>query len=161
MKIVRLGALIVAAVVLAGCAADNYVPKAEPSMYHSLAQPGAQLDEAAAASMISGYRANNNLPAVTLDPGLTSLAQARAELWRTRQARSQRQQALRRAAEGVGLRRQDRGRKFVGASYHTLAEAFSGWRGHPAPRQHAAQGRDALGIAAVYTAALEVQGVLG
>ena len=37
--------------------------------------PGAQLDEAAAASMISGYRANNGLPAVTLDPDLTRMAQ--------------------------------------------------------------------------------------
>ena len=46
---------------LAGCAAE-YVPKAEPSFYRNLAQPGAQLDAAAAASMISGYRTNNGLP---------------------------------------------------------------------------------------------------
>ena len=50
------------------------VPKAEPSFYRNLAQPGAELDAAAAASMISGYRANNGLPAVTLDPELTRLA---------------------------------------------------------------------------------------
>ncbi|MDO8877289.1 MAG: CAP domain-containing protein, partial [Pseudolabrys sp.] len=67
--------------VLAGCAGtDSYVPKAEPSMYRSLAQPGAQLDDAAAASMISGYRANSGLPAVTLDPELTRLAQGQAEV---------------------------------------------------------------------------------
>jgi len=52
---------------LAGCTADS-VPKSEPSFYRSMAQPDAQLDADAAASMITGYRANNGLPAVTLDP---------------------------------------------------------------------------------------------
>ena len=37
----------------------------QPSFYQSMAQAGAQLDSAAAASMISGYRANNGLGAVT------------------------------------------------------------------------------------------------
>ncbi len=40
------------AVALAACAGTEYVPKAEPSFYRDLAQPGAVLDDAAAASMI-------------------------------------------------------------------------------------------------------------
>src|SRR5665213_593996 len=71
---------MLAALALAGCAGDNYVPKSEPSFYRSMAQPGAVLDDAAAASMISGYRANNGLQAVTLDPELTRLAQAQASV---------------------------------------------------------------------------------
>src|SRR5450830_939150 len=80
MKPVRLAVPILALFALAGCAGDNYVQKSEPSFYRNLAQPGAQLDTAAAASMISGYRANNGLPAVTLDPELTQLAEAQAAL---------------------------------------------------------------------------------
>ncbi len=48
---------IMALLALAGCAGET-VPKAEPSFYRNLAQPGAQLDADAAASMISGYRTN-------------------------------------------------------------------------------------------------------
>src|SRR3954471_10197886 len=64
-------------VVLGGCAAE-YAPTGQPSFYADLAQPGATLDAAAAASMISGYRANNGLPEVALDPQLMQLAQAQA-----------------------------------------------------------------------------------
>src|SRR5674476_322870 len=81
MKPVRLSLPILVLSALAACAgADNYAPKAEPSFYRDLGQPGAQLDTAAAASMISGYRANNGLSAVTLDPELTRLAQAQADV---------------------------------------------------------------------------------
>src|SRR3974390_1930915 len=73
----RLFALLVAPLALGACAGtDNYVPKGEPSFYRNLAQPGAELDPAAAASMISGYRGNNGLSAVTLDPELMRLPQA-------------------------------------------------------------------------------------
>jgi hypothetical protein len=65
MKPVRLAVLTLAMFALAGCAGDNYVQKSEPSFYRNLAQPGAQLDTAAAASMISGYRANMLLKGAT------------------------------------------------------------------------------------------------
>ena len=79
MKPIRLALMILAFAWLAGCA-DTAVPKAQPSFYRNLTQPGAELDAAAAASMISGYRANNGLPAVALDPELMRLAQAQAEV---------------------------------------------------------------------------------
>ena len=79
MPLYRLLLLLPALCALASCA-DNFVPKSEPSFYRNLAQPGAQLDAAAAASMISGYRTNNGLPVVALDADLMRLAQAQAEV---------------------------------------------------------------------------------
>jgi hypothetical protein len=67
MTKLRCSALMVALLALTSCAGTETAPKSEPSFYRDLAKPGAELDGAAAASMISGYRANNNLPAVTLD----------------------------------------------------------------------------------------------
>src|SRR3981081_3604709 len=63
---------------LGGCAADVPPPSGEPSMYRSRAAPDAGLDAPAAASMISGYRANNGLTAVVLDPELMKLAEVQA-----------------------------------------------------------------------------------
>src|SRR5450631_1433853 len=79
MMLVRFSALILGCLALAACVSDDVAPKPEPSFYIDLARPGAQLDAAAAASMISGYRANNNLPAVTLDPELTRFAAAQGQ----------------------------------------------------------------------------------
>ena len=55
-----------------GCAGDAPAPSGQPAFYRNLAQ-GGQLDPASAQSMISGYRANNGLGAVTLDPALSPL----------------------------------------------------------------------------------------
>src|SRR5574338_1095681 len=78
MPLYRLLLLLLALCGVGSCA-DNYVPKSQPSFYRNLAQPGAELDAAAAASMISGYRANNGLPAVELDAELMRLARAQAD----------------------------------------------------------------------------------
>lgn len=151
----RLRALTLAAIaltgVLAGCA-DSYVPKGEPSMYRSMAQPGAQLDDAAAASMISGYRANNSLPAVTLDPELTRLARGQAEVM------AQRDKLDHNAGKPFIGRLKASGydaktaAENIGAGYHTLAEAFSGWRDSPPHKANMLlKGATRMGIAAVYT----------
>ena len=55
---------------LTACAGDRDQPSGEPSFYKSLAGPNVELDAATAASMISGYRGNNGLSAVEIDPGL-------------------------------------------------------------------------------------------
>ncbi len=156
MKSVRLGALVLAAAAfsgaLAGCAGDTYVPKAEPSMYRSLAQPGAQLDEAAAASMISGYRANNGLPAVAVDPELTRMAQGQAEIMAKRDKLDHaagKPFVTRLKAAGYDAKT---AAEKIGAGYHTLAEAFSGWRDSPSHRTNMLlKGATRIGIAAVYT----------
>ena len=127
MKSIRLGLMALAFACLAGCA-DTGVPKAQPSFYRNLAQPGAELDAAAAASMISGYRANNGLPAVALDPELMRLAQAQAEVMAKRDKFDHgagKPFVQRLKASGYDART---AAENISAGYHTLAEAFSGWR---------------------------------
>ena len=123
----RLLALTLALITLAGCA-GSYVPTSEPSFYRNLAQPGAELDAAAAASMISGYRANNGLPAVTLDPALMQLAQAQTVVMARRDKLDHdagKPFTARLKASGYDAKA---AAENIGAGYHTLAEAFSGWR---------------------------------
>ncbi len=121
-------------------------------MYRSLAQPGAQLDDAAAASMISGYRSNNSLPAVTLDPELTRLARGQAEIMAQRDKldhNAGKPFIGRLKASGYDART---AAENIGAGYHTLAEAFSGWRDSPPHKANMLlKGATRMGIAAVYT----------
>jgi uncharacterized protein YkwD len=144
---------LVAALLLAACAGTGtYEPKGEPSFYRNMAQPGAVLDSAAAASMISGYRANNGLSAVTVDPELTRLAQAQAEVM------AKRDKLDHSAGKPFAARLKESGydaraaAENISAGYHTLAEAFSGWRDSPPHRANMLlKGATRIGIAAVYT----------
>jgi uncharacterized protein YkwD len=153
MKLAHPLLAVLALVALSGCAADT-VPKAEPSFYRNLAQPGAQLDAAAAASMISGYRSNNGLPAVTLDPELTRLAEAQAALMAKRDKldhNAGKPFVVRLKASGYDAKR---AAENIGAGYHTLAEAFSGWRDSAPHRANMLlAGATRIGIAAIYTPA--------
>ena len=143
---------ILALLALAGCAGDTGVPTAEPSFYRNLARPGAVLDEAAAASMISGYRANNGLPAVALDPELTRLAAGQAAIMAKRDRLDHgtgKPFVQRLKASGYDAKT---AAENIGAGYHTLAEAFSGWRDSPPHKANMLlKGATRMGIAAVYT----------
>ena len=149
----RLIAALAAALALAACAGtDSYVPKGEPSFYRNMAQPGAEIDAVAAASMISGYRANNGLPAVTVDPELMRLARAQAETM------AKRDRLDHNAGKPFVARLKAAGydaaaaAENISAGYHTLAEAFSGWRDSPPHRANMLlKGATRIGIAAVYT----------
>lgn len=146
---------VAAMTALAACGAvpDRPPPSSgQPSFYRGLAQPGAQLDIAAAQSMISGYRRNNGLSAVVNDPKLTRMA---AEHARAMAANNKMDHTV--AGRGFVQRFQASGfdGKFgvenVGAGYHTLAEAFSGWRDSPSHRANMLRsGATHMGIAAVY-----------
>jgi uncharacterized protein YkwD len=134
---------------LAGCAGET--PSAQPSFYVSMADEGAAVDAAAAASMISGYRGNNGLGAVEVDPELMRMAMdhARAMAAKDKIDRSAGREFTGRLAtagfDGKGAVEN------VGAGYHTLAEAFSGWRDSPPHRANMLKGSvTRLGIAAVY-----------
>jgi uncharacterized protein YkwD len=149
--VARICGVAIGAAALFGCT-GNGVPEGQPSFYQDLAGPAASLDADAAQSMISGYRRNNGLGAVTLDPELMRLAN---------------EQATAMAARGildhnVGAPFQERIRhsrfdasvavENIGAGYHTLAEAFSGWRDSPPHRANMLNtGVTRMGIAAVYT----------
>jgi uncharacterized protein YkwD len=142
--------VLMLALALGAC--SGFQPGEQPSFYRDLAAPGAQLDAAAAASMISGYRANNGLPAVTLDPALTQMAQAQAEIMARRDKLEHNVKTpfvTRLKAAGYDARR---AAENIGAGYHTLAEAFSGWRdSKPHNANMLLAGATRMGIAAVYT----------
>jgi uncharacterized protein YkwD len=146
----RLAAIAIAAA-LAGCAGDHDGNVGEPSLYRKMTDQDAQLDAAAAASMISGYRANNGLTAVSVDPELMKLARAQAE------AMASRDKLDHNVIRALNERLKTNGyvakaaAENIGAGYHTLAEAFSGWRDSPEHRRNMLlPGATRIGIAAVY-----------
>ena len=147
----RLFAATALLLMLAGCAAE-YTPTGQPSFYANLAQPGAKVDATAAASMISGYRANNGQPAVTLDPQLMALAETQAATMAKRDKldhNAGKPFVNRLRASGYDAKH---AAENIGAGYHTLAEAFSGWRDSPPHRTNMLL-KDAtrIGIATAYT----------
>jgi uncharacterized protein YkwD len=153
MNFARALLAVLAFAMLGGCA-DTYMPKTEPTFYRNLAQPGAELDAAAAASMISGYRANNGLPAVAIDPELMKVAQAQAEIMAKRDKLDHgagKPFVQRLKASGYDAKT---AAENISAGYHTLAEAFSGWRDSSPHRANMLlAGATRMGIAAVYTPA--------
>jgi uncharacterized protein YkwD len=140
------------ALALAGCAADTAPPAEQPTFYRSMASAGAQLDAAAAASMISGYRQNNGLTAVALDPTLMRLADEQAHAMAARDkldhnVKGDFNKRMKTSGFDAKLAVEN-----VSAGYHTLAEAFSGWRDSPPHRANMLKsGATVMGIAAVYT----------
>jgi uncharacterized protein YkwD len=153
LRLIWVAIALIGMAVLGGCA-DSYVPKAEPSFYRNLARPGAELDAAAAASMISGYRANNGLPAVELDADLMRLAHVQAEIMAKRDKLDHgagKPFVQRLKASGYDAKR---AAENISAGYHTLAEAFSGWRdSNPHRANMLLAGATRMGIAADYTPA--------
>jgi uncharacterized protein YkwD len=140
---------IFALLMLAGCMSDGQ-PE-QPTMYLSMANGGATLDPQAAASMISLYRQNNGLGKVVVDPDLMKLAE-------TQSAAMAGRNKLDHDVKGPLTRRLGASGypatvavENVSAGYHTLAEAFSGWRDSP-PHRANMLSRDVtkLGIAASY-----------
>jgi uncharacterized protein YkwD len=156
MSVIRLPAAFAAGVCLSalglfGCA-DNGPPPGQPSFYRDLAQTGAALDADAAQSMISGYRGNNGLGPVTIDPELMRLANEQAGAMAARDkldhdAAHPFAERIRKSGFDASVAVEN-----IGAGYHTLAEAFSGWRDSPPHRANMLNsGVTRMGIAAVYT----------
>jgi uncharacterized protein YkwD len=136
---------------LGACAGDHDPPAGEPTFYRSLAETGAQLDAATAASMISGYRSNNGLTAVSVDPELMKLAEAQAQAMASRDKLDHNVIRAFNDRLKAGNYRAKSAAENIGAGYHTLAEAFSGWRDSPPHRANMLlNGATRMGIAAVY-----------
>ena len=142
-----IGALAVA---LAGCAGE-VAPPEQPTFYRSMASPAAELDATTAASMISGYRQNNGLGAVTVDPALMQMAQAQAQSMATRdKVENEAKAAFAKRMKAAGFDSKTAVEN-ISAGYHTVAEAFSGWRDSPPHRANMLKaGVTRMGIAAVY-----------
>jgi uncharacterized protein YkwD len=146
----RMAVAILGLLALGGCAAD--IPSTEqPSMYLDMANGGARLDPEAAASMISLYRQNNGLGAVVVDPELMKLAEAQSQAMASHNkldhdVKAPLEKRLNASGYPATLAVEN-----VSAGYHTLAEAFSGWRDSPPHRANMLKsGVTKLGIAASY-----------
>ncbi|MGJ0397236.1 MAG: CAP domain-containing protein [Methylocystis sp.] len=115
---------------LASCNAAPEPPSAatgsEPAMYRSLAAAGARVDPLAARDMISLYRRNSGLGALSLDENLQRVAEAQARDMAHSGDLSARGELGDRLA-GAGVQT-SAAVENVSAGYRTLAEAFSGWR---------------------------------
>lgn len=139
-------AALAAALGLPGC---SPTAPSRPTFYASLASPGANVDAETARAMISAYRRNNGLAPLASDSGLAARAREEARAMAQADKPASADAAVRRLA-GEGLSRDAVGVNFS-AGYHTLAEAFSGWRDSP---QHNAvmlkPGAKRMGIATAY-----------
>jgi len=147
MRLVRPLLIVVALAALGAC--SGFQTPEQPSFYRDIAQ-GGQLDGGAAASMISGYRKNNGLAEVTLDAELSRVAQAQAESMAKRDKLEHNIKTpfvARLKTSGYNAKT---AAENIGAGYHTLAEAFSGWRDSPPHRANMLlPGATRIGIAAV------------
>jgi uncharacterized protein YkwD len=144
-------AAIFLTLLLAACASE--APVETPAMYVDMATAGAKLDPVTAASMISQYRANNGLGGVEVDPELTKLAEAQSQAMAARNrldhdVKAPLAQRLNSSGYPAVVAVEN-----VSAGYHTLAEAFSGWRDSPPHKANMLKsGVTKLGIAASYAA---------
>ena len=141
---------IIGLLALGGCAADTAIVE-QPTMYLSMANGGAKLDPVAAASLISLYRQNNGLGAVVVDPDLMKLAEQQSQIMASRNkldhdVKAPLAKRLNASGYPATLAVEN-----VSAGYHTMAEAFSGWRDSPPHRANMLKGGvTKLGIAASY-----------
>lgn len=150
------GALALSAGGLGGCTwfGEREPAVDQPSFYRSLAEDGTEVDAQAAQSMISGYRQNNGLPPVVVDAALMKLAAEQAR------SMAQRDKLDHSASRSFNERIKAFGytpkiaAENIGAGYHTLAEAFSGWRDSPPHRANMLlKEATQMGIAAAYAPA--------
>ena len=101
--------------------------------------------------MISQYRANHGLGPVTIDPVLENAAQTQSRAMAAankldHEVRGSLDSRLKAAGSPAGLAVEN-----VSAGYHTLAEAFSGWRDSPPHNKNMLEkGVRRMGIATAY-----------
>jgi uncharacterized protein YkwD len=146
----RAAVAIIVILALGGCAGEVATVE-QPSMYASMADAGARLDSQAAASMISLYRQNNGLGTVAVDPELMKLAESQSQAMASQNKLDHDVKApLARRLNASGYPA-TLAVENVSAGYHTLAEAFSGWRDSPPHRANMLKsGVTKLGIAASF-----------
>lgn len=125
---------LAAMVFLAGCAGEaRRTGPVNPNAERSLA--AVRVDPAAAARVLSAYRASKGLGPVRLDPALTAMAQRQADAMVAANSMSHDVAGSffsRASATGLDT---VRAAENVGAGYMSLDEAFAGWRassGHDA-----------------------------
>jgi uncharacterized protein YkwD len=100
----------------------------QPSMYRSLAHPGAAVDAEAAQDMISQYRRNSGFGPLELSEKLQEIANERAREMARRGSTERDARAFLKSRLHAAGEHADFAAENVSAGYDTLAEAFSGWR---------------------------------
>ena len=114
---------------LGGCAeAPKPVVSSTPAFYRGLDSADAKIDPVAARDMISIYRTNNGQSPLTIDPALQSAAEQQVKAMAAAGAPNANINGpLRKRLAGANVTR-GIAVENVSAGYHTMAEAFSGWR---------------------------------
>ncbi len=128
----RLSLLAALGLALAGCSSApvGFTLSGEPGFYKKLTATSAKVDSVAARDMISIYRTNHGLSALSVDSALQKaaeeqvLAMARADNMSHEIAGTLRVRLDGRLDHSTAVEN-------ISAGYHTLAEAFSGWRDSP------------------------------
>lgn len=145
---------LLATLALASCGDGERVVSTgtqQPSFYHSLAAHGARVDAQAARDMISLYRRNNGLSPLGIDETLQQAAQAQADAMAAANSLDHDVRGsldMRLTAKGLAS---VNAVENVSAGYHTLAEAFSGWRQSPPHNKNLLASRATrMGIATAY-----------
>ncbi|WP_409566275.1 CAP domain-containing protein [Methylobacterium sp. J-070] len=126
-RLLRRTAWLPALALLGSCAAEAPTTAALPSIYLPLASNSAHIDVDAARDMISAYRRNRGAAPLAVDPELQRLAEAEAAAMALAD-RPSRAQTVKAAVARLGYAEVNAN---LSAGYHTLAEAFSGWRESP------------------------------
>jgi uncharacterized protein YkwD len=137
---------------LFSAACTNGYDTKSPAFYDDLAAEGAAVNGEAAASMISDYRQTIGLNAVELDPTLMRIAeeQVRAMAKVDKLTHDPGGRGLAERMKSVSFFA-TRAAENIGAGYHTLAEAFSGWRDSPSHNKNMLMpGVTKMGIATAY-----------
>jgi uncharacterized protein YkwD len=145
----RLILISLSTLALAACQSEKPVPRSQtPTFYVSMAKPGAEVDAAMARDMIGAYRGNNGLSRLALDPDLQAAAQAEADAMAAADKPSSGDAfKARLSASGFTAPAAN-----LSAGYHTLAEAFSGWRESPQHNRVLLDPKATrIGIATAYT----------
>jgi len=137
---------------LAGCSAERPAPMARSDIYQSQSKPGASLDKAMFASMVSELRRGKGLGPVTLDPALNRMAEEQAlamsragKISHDSLAGSLKTRIARSYPQNGGVWEN------VGAGHDTLADAFTGWKSSPPHLRNMTEPRASrIGVAAVH-----------
>lgn len=118
-----------AGIAMSGCSSEApRQPRSAGDLYANLARPGARVDVAAARDMISIYRTNKGLSRLRLDPVLQRIAAEQVRSMAAagganRSVRSGLRKLMAQQNLAAGTAVQN-----VSSGYHTLPEAFAGWR---------------------------------
>ena len=142
------GAGLALLTLLAACGTTEQIDT-QPAFYTNLAKTGKPVDAAAAASLLTDYRVARGLSPLSVDEQLNRIAQDQANAMAKADTLSHevggRNFMTRMKASGYNA---SKAVENVRAGYHTLAEAFSGWRDSPSHNKNMLEpGVTRMGIA--------------